>query len=582
MISQGFPALKSWSGATPNTVKVNQRRMVLKPNIFITGFSGSGKTTVGKEVARRIGWRFVGADDEIVSTAGKPIDAIFAEKGEAGFRRLEKQYLRFICEGDHQVVSTGGGMPMDEDNRRLMERSGLIVHLDARPEVLYERLKAEQEQDNDTAVRPMIVATDLLDRIRSLKTERQLNYSKAHWTVHTDSLTPYQTAEEVIRAYRLLDRTGEGWAEKGDLAAVVRTSAGDYPVWVGWGILTDLGERVKSILDPPVAYIIADDGVFTHARRAQVAMEAAGIPTHMFLIPAGELSKTHDTAQKVYGWLAERRAERGHMVLAIGGGMVGDLAGFIAATYLRGLPLAHIPTSLLAMMDAAVGGKTAIDLPRGKNLVGAFYQPKFVLADVQTLETLPPRDLTSGWAEAIKHGLILDKELLADFERHSVPIKALDRNQATEIIGRSVAIKAGVVSRDERETLGHRILLNYGHTIGHGVEVATGFTRYLHGEAVSVGMMGAADIAQSLGLLSQEEVERQGAVLAEYGLPLSCEGVDLDVVTNAMRSDKKVARKAVRWVLLDGLGNAVTRHNVPAEVVQDSLQWLAQPASTGW
>ena len=185
---------------------------------------------------------------------------------------------------------------------------------------------------------------------------------------------------------------------------------------------------------------------------------------------------------------------------------MGDLAGFVAATYLRGMPFAQVPTTMLGMMDAAIGGKTAVDLPQGKNLVGAFYQPKFVLEDVQTLESLPKRELTSGWAEAIKHGLILDKDLLSTFEGQREPILALERDVATDVIR-------------------VRVLLNYGHTIGHGIEAATGYQSFLHGEAVSIGMMGAAYIGHGMGMMADDEVERQRAVLKGFGLPLACPGV---------------------------------------------------------
>ena len=360
-----------------------------------------------------------------------------------------------------------------------------------------------------------------------------------------------------------------------DLAATVKSTQGDYPIWVGWNTIDEIGERVNSVLDVSTAYIITDEGVHRQARRAQFSLEAAGIAAHMFIMPAGEAHKTLETVQLVYRWLAERKAERGHLIVAVGGGVVGDLAGFVAATYLRGLPLAQVPTTLLAMMDAAVGGKVAVDLPQGKNLVGAFYQPKFVLVDVSTLQTLPKRELTSGWAEAIKHGLILDRDLLEAFETHRHSLLALEQDIATDIIRRSVAIKANVVSQDERETLGIRILLNYGHTIGHAIESTTGYSSFLHGEAVSVGMMGAARIGNAMGMLADEEVERQRQLLESYGLPLTCGEMDIAAVTDAMMSDKKVKGRANRWVLLDGIGNATVRSDVPAAVVQQTLEALA-------
>ena len=552
----------------------------MKSNIFVTGFSGSGKTTVGRVVARRLGWRFVDNDEEIVREAGMSIEAIFADMGESHFRELERQCLTVLCQGDQQVVSTGGGIVTDEANRRLMERNGVIVFLEARPETIYERLVQQRSEGDGPVVRPMLTSPDPLARIRELKAERQAGYALAHWTVHTDQLSPEEVAQEVVRGWETLKRHARRTdAGEDDLAAVVRTSSGDYPVWVGWGTMNELGERVKSTITPSTAYIVSDEGVYRQARRAQIAMEASGIPTHVFFIPPGESSKTLDTAQQLYTWLADRKAERGHLVLAVGGGVVGDLAGFVAATYLRGMPFAQVPTSLLAMMDAAVGGKVAVDLPQGKNLVGSFYQPKLVLADVEALQSLPKRELTSGWAEAIKHGLIMDEGLLTTFEERRDPILALERHAATDVIRRSVAIKARVVSQDEKETEGIRVLLNYGHTIGHAIEAATDYSSFLHGEAVSVGMMGAAYIGQAMGMMSAEDVERQRALLEGFGLPLSYGDVDIAAVSEAMQSDKKTAGKAIRWVLLDGISQAVTRSDVPDDIVQETLTRLAQSTS---
>ena len=549
----------------------------MRSNIFITGFSGSGKTTVGEQVAQRLGWPFVDTDDEIVAAGGKSIEDIFSEMGEAEFRKREHERLTALCERECQVVSTGGGMIMDERNRGLMEHNGIVVYLDARPDTIFERLERQRTQAEGSSVRPMLAADDRLARIRSLKDKRQANYAKAHWTVHTDRLTPAEVAAEVLRGWEMLkDRTTPEQRDGDEPAAVVRTSSGNCPVWVGWGILEELGERVRRVLSPHAAYVITDEGVQRHAREAQVSMEAAGIPTQMFVVPAGEQSKTLETAQHIYAWLAEGKAERGHLILAVGGGMIGDLAGYVAATYLRGMPLVQVPTSLLAMMDSSIGGKVAVDLPQGKNLVGAFHQPTFVLTDVHALETLPGRELASGWAEALKHGLILDRTLVETFEQLGPSIRSLDPGPTTDVIRRSVAIKADIVSRDEKETLGIRALLNYGHTIGHAIEAATGYGTFLHGEAVSVGMMGAAFISNVLGRLSAGEVERQRALLESYGLPTACAGVDTAAVSEAMLSDKKTVGKSIRWVLLDSIGTAVTETDVPGEVVQDVLGRLSR------
>jgi len=553
-----------------------------KRNIFLTGFSGSGKTSVGLEVVQLLGWRSVDLDQKIAGFAGKPIETIFVEDGESHFRQLERERLEEVSRGEGQVVATGGGIVMDGSNRRLMDENGVIICLEARPDTVLRRLELEREMEPNPTVRPMLIDPDPIGRIVALKTQRQFFYSLADWIVQTDCLTPRQVADEVVRAYNMLteDREAEWMGQVDDLAAMVRTSSGDYPVWVGWGLLDGLGGRVKSIMSPGAAYVITDEGARLYARRAQISLEASGVATHLFVLPPGEQHKNLETMEHIYGWLAEKKSERGHLVLAVGGGVVGDMAGFAAATFMRGMLFAQVPTTLLAMVDAAVGGKTAVDLPQGKNLVGAFYQPRFVAEDVQTLQTLPERELTCGWAEVIKHGLILDEGLLRTFEERRCPIRALDRSASSDVIRRSVAIKADVVSRDEKETLGIRAFLNYGHTIGHAIEAASGYGSFLHGEAVGIGMMGAAKIANGLGMLSASEVERQRAVLEGFGLPVTCEGVDMTAVREAMTVDKKTVGGVIRWVLLDGIGRAVVRSDVPTDLVKQVLGELAQDQGT--
>ena len=541
----------------------------MKANIFLTGFSGTGKSTVGRDTARRLGWRYVDTDTEIVRAAGKSIHAIFRDDSEARFRELERHSLAEACRGESQVVSTGGGIVTDEANRQLMEASGLIVCLEARPETIHDRLAAQDRDSGNTEVRPLLGGG--LDRIRSLKSQRQQSYALAHWTVHTDALTPKEAADQVVEAWETMSRRQEVQDVDGDLVATVRTASGNYPVWVGWGILRELPERVRRVGTPGAAYVITDRGAYRHGRNAQIALEGGGIPAHIFTLPSGETSKTLEMANTLYGWLARLKAERGHMVLAVGGGVVGDVAGFVAATFLRGLAFAQVPTTMLAMMDASIGGKTAVDLPQGKNLVGAFYQPRLVLSDVETLRSLPDRELRSGWAEAVKHGLIMDEGLLRRFEEEREPILGLDPSVAADVIRRSVAIKADVVSRDERETLGLRVLLNYGHTIGHAIEAATGYSRFLHGEAVSLGMTAAAHISLGMGTLTGAEVERQRTLLKSYGLPVSASGLDREAIYDAVSMDKKTTAGSVRWVLLDGIGRAVTHADVPPGLVNDAL-----------
>ncbi len=555
----------------------------MRENIFLTGFSGTGKSTVGRSVARLLGWRFVDTDELIVEATGKSIATIFEEDGETEFRRLEHEYLTEVCEAEGQIVSTGGGIVMDDRNRRLMETSGVVICLEAGLGTIHRRILAEE----DPVIRPMLSDPDPLRRIGALKAERQAGYARALWTVHTDRLTPEEVAGEVARAYRLLVDRLEGtpspqsYPAKGERAGnqphvlSVRTKAGDYPVWVGWGNLAQLGGRVREIVGEGSAYVVTDTGASAHAANAIESLGAAGVPIQVLELPSGEGNKTLDTARRIYSWLASCRAERGDLVLAVGGGVVGDVAGFAAATYLRGLRFAQVPTTLLAMMDSSIGGKTGVDLSEGKNLVGAFHNPQFVLDDVRTLQTLPERERISGWAEAIKHGLIADDGLLRSFEVEGEAIRSLDRAVTTEIIARSVAIKADVVSRDERETLGQRVLLNYGHTIAHALEAATGYEKYLHGEAVSIGMMGAAEVCRGLDMLTDADVDRQRRLLEAYGLPVRLDQTGLEgAISAAMALDKKTVGGAIRWVLLDGIGHAVTRVDVPADLVDEALRGL--------
>ena len=280
-------------------------------------------------------------------------------------------------------------------------------------------------------------------------------------------------------------------------------------------------------------------------------------------------------AQTVYGWLAERRAERQDAIVAVGGGVTGDLAGFVAAIYLRGMALVQVPTSLVGMVDASIGGKVAVDLSEAKNLVGAFHHPRLVLADVAALGTLPERALREGWAEALKHGLALDAGLVETYEAGAEDLLALEPEAATEVVGRNVAIKARVVTEDERETTGLRMLLNYGHTIGHALEAASGYGRYLHGEAVAIGMTGAAMLGHRVGVTPHGVVERQRALLQRFGLPDRFEEVPLASVLDAMTLDKKHSAGELRWVLLEDVGRARVHGPVPADKVEEVLASLA-------
>jgi shikimate kinase/3-dehydroquinate synthase len=561
--------------------------------IILTGFSGTGKTEVARLIAERLGWQAIDSDDAIVEAAGKPIPAIFLDQGEKHFRTLEHTVLRQLCSIPETVIAAGGGAILTAENRRLVAQGGFIVCLEARPETILGRLRPQFE--TDPVARPLLTTPDSLRRIRELKSFRQPYYALADHTVHTDGLSMEQVAAEVVHAWRelsaaALEAQGRVAALAADpsareadapyyqppgAACVVRTSSATYPVFVAWGALSDLGQRMADAGLTGRAYLISDSMV--HARwgaTAEEALRAAGLRVACHVVPAGETSKSLETAAAIYDWLVSERAERGEAIVALGGGMVCDLAGFVAATFVRGLPLVHVPTSLLAMVDAAVGGKVAVNHKEAKNLIGAFYQPRLVLADVSTLQTLPPRELTTGWAEVIKHALIMDEELLRLLEENADAVMRLEPAVTSEVISRSIALKAAVVSEDEREETGRRTILNYGHTIGHGLETAAEYAGMLHGEAVAVGMAGAARIACRLGLLPPETAERQDALIARFGLPLRASGVDAAKALAAIALDKKIKGGDICWVLLEGIGRPVIRQDVPPALVEEVVSEL--------
>jgi shikimate kinase/3-dehydroquinate synthase len=561
-------------------------------NLIITGFSGTGKSLVAMEVALRLNWNFIDTDDEIVEQTGKPIAEIFRQDGEDKFRELEREMIRKACQQRQTVIAIGGGAIVDPQNYKLLAKTGLIVCLEAKPETIYERLFREAASNPDREVRPLLAVDNPLERIRQLKASRQPHYAKANWTVHTDGLSIGEVAEEVIRASRLLRlahphlsplpsrerKSGSQLKADDDVACVVETKTQSYPVFVGYGLLDKLGEKTKKAALSGTATIISDENVFSlYGSKVEGILKDAGFAVNSFVVPPGEATKSMDYAIKIYDFLVGRRAERDDIIIALGGGMVGDLAGFVAATFLRGMPWIQVPTSLVAMVDASIGGKVGVNHPEGKNLIGAFYQPDLVLADPQTLTTLPQRELTSGWAEVVKHGLILDEKFVQFLESNVSRLTKLEPELLTRAIARSAAIKAQVVSQDEKEKEGKRTILNYGHTIAHGLEAATQYKRFLHGEAVAIGMMGAAKLSQRLGLLPSAAVERQQVLLQKFGLPTGFSGLDLTEITRAMELDKKTKGKAIRWVLLQDIGKVVIRSDVPQRDVLAVLQELAQP-----
>ncbi|MEW6735485.1 MAG: 3-dehydroquinate synthase [Acidobacteriota bacterium] len=353
----------------------------------------------------------------------------------------------------------------------------------------------------------------------------------------------------------------------------VKLAGRSYPILIEAGLRHRLGSIVPTILSRHCqqTVIVSNARVFTHYGSAVCdSLKAAGLQVKHILIGDGERFKTLSTAEKVYSFLIQERVERNDCIIALGGGVVGDLAGFVAATYLRGIDFLQLPTTLLGQIDAAIGGKTAVNHPLGKNLIGAFHQPKLVAIDPETLVTLPKRELRAALAEAIKYGVIADAALFALIEQQRAAILAGDMQVLRDMLWRCCAIKAGVVSRDERES-GERRILNFGHTIGHALEAVTHYRRFKHGEAVAYGIIGATKIALALNLIEANPAARIEELVYAYGPLPAIADLDPDCILQAMNQDKKVIAGQLVFVLPERIGHVIIREAVPIMVVRQAL-----------
>jgi len=343
-----------------------------------------------------------------------------------------------------------------------------------------------------------------------------------------------------------------------------------YPIHIGEHLLSDAG-LVTPHLDTPKVAIVTNTTVGPlYLERLSQALRAQGVEATSIVLEDGERYKEWVTLNRIYDALLESRCERKTTMIALGGGVVGDLAGFAAATYMRGMPYIQVPTTLLAQVDSSIGGKTGINHPQGKNMIGAFYQPRLVLADTAVLSTLPPRELSAGLAEVIKHGLVRDEGFVAWLEKNVERLLARDPQALAHAVRRCCEIKAAVVAEDERES-GVRALLNFGHTFGHAIESGLGYGNWLHGEAVAAGMAMGADLSRRMGYIEQADVDRILVLLKRTGLPVAQPGLAPERLLELMALDKKSEGGQLRFVLLDRIGSASVRGKVPAALLQETM-----------
>lgn len=350
-----------------------------------------------------------------------------------------------------------------------------------------------------------------------------------------------------------------------------------YDIAIVAGGIDDLGVWMSRLKLGKKVLVVSNPMIFKHyGKRAIAGLELVGYEVSHYTLPAGERYKTLKSLEKIYDVALQHRLERSSTIIALGGGVIGDMAGFAAATWLRGINVVQVPTSLLAMVDSSVGGKTGVNHPKGKNLIGAFYQPRFVLIDSLLLKTLPPREFRAGMAEVIKYGIIWDAQLFTQLEaqKRLDQLRYLDEELLDLILARSCQAKADVVSKDEKET-GLRAILNYGHTIGHAVESLTGYKLLKHGEAVAIGMVAAGQIAVQLQMWKPEEAQRQDQLIQKAGLPTQLpKEVDIEAIIDTLQTDKKVQEGKVRFVLPTQIGAVTVTDQVPSEVIRQVLHQM--------
>lgn len=556
--------------------------------IILIGLSGSGKSTVAARVAERLGWRAIDTDEELTRRAGKPIHRVFAEDGEPAFRALESAVLADACNASHAVIATGGGVPTIEANWPVMRQDALVVHLTAPPETLLARMEAHAAQEGyDVATRPLLAGVAPLDALRAMTVRRAAAYARADISLDTGARTPEAIADVLAGIVRR--EPVALWED------VFQTAMHDSRLAVGYGLLERLPDRIATRWPGGLSglVVITDERVDAAiGARVRALLTESDISLKGTLtVPAGEASKSLAVANDLYASLAKMGVDRKTAIVALGGGVVGDLAGFVAATYLRGVPLIQIPTTLLAMVDSSVGGKTAVDLPAGKNLVGAFYQPHLVLIDPACLATLPPRELRSGWGEIVKHALIegsvpgvIAPSLMHTLRDRADALLAGSPLPLTSVVARNVALKLAVVRGDEREETGLRAILNTGHTAGHAIEAAAlaqasdSITPLLHGEAVALGLRAEAALAAMLDRCDADVPAAYGALLDAFGLPRYAADVDvaldLDRVLPYITRDKKTVGGRTTWLLPIGsvdAGTVAPYKDVPETAVREAI-----------
>jgi 3-dehydroquinate synthase len=542
-------------------------------NIVLAGFMGTGKSTVGRLVAARLGRPFVDTDQLVEAQAGMPVKKIFEVRGEAEFRILERMACLRVSALRGHVVALGGGALLDPANTAALEAGGVLVLLTCEVDTLAQRLKESALRGE----RPLLSGDfDFRERIAHLLDARRPVYDSVRLKVDTTHLNPEQVARQVITLYAAEARTqlAQTAGLHRPLTLAVRSPDGQYPVVIGRGLLDRLGPLAREQALGATVVVATDNHVaHLYADRVLASLREARFRAGLAVMPAGEAHKCWASVDLLIEAFMDAGMDRSGWVLALGGGVVGDTAGFAASIFMRGVPLVQVPTTLLAMADSSLGGKVGVDHRRGKNLLGAFKQPRMVVADPDTLSTLRPEHISQGMAEIIKAAIIGDPALFRCLE--GADRSHFDYGQA--VIG-AVLVKRGIVERDPYES-GERALLNLGHTFGHAFEACTHYARP-HGYAVAQGMAVATRLARLLGMCEADFEQRLARTLERWNLPVrwghpGLTGEDaIDRVWQAMSTDKKRRDGQLRLVLPEAAGRVRVVAGVPEESIRQALAEL--------
>lgn len=532
-------------------------------NIILIGMMGAGKTTVGRLLAKQLGKTFIDSDEEIQRRTGVTIPHIFDVEGEVGFRQRERSVIQELLKQDGVILATGGGAILSPSNRIAMKQNGTVVYLKSNVHDLWQRTRHDHN-------RPLLQTENPRAKLQELHDLRDPLYTEtADVIIHTGKQSVQILLERLQQKLKsFMQMTGSGEAMQ---TLNVGLGNRSYPIHIGSGLL-DHVELLLPHIPHKRAVVVSNTTVAPlYLEQLSKGLDSKGIRLQSIVLQDGEQYKNSESLNVIYDALLSARSERTTPLIALGGGVIGDITGYAAATYLRGVPFIQIPTTLLSQVDSSVGGKTGINHPLGKNMIGAFYQPRVVLADTTTLSTLPGKELRAGIAEVIKYGLIRDLPFLEWLEANIEKLLARDTTALQYAIVRSCQNKAEVVGADERES-GERALLNLGHTFGHAIENGMGYGVWLHGEAVAAGTMMAADLSHRLGWLSEQDVIRVRKLFERAELPVVAPRLGAEKYLQLMGLDKKVSEGKIRFVLLEALGHAVMTSDVSQVLLEQTLE----------